>query len=538
MRTALLLLATLPALAAADQPAPRPNPTQQAELAAQYLAVQRDEETARNTRFASAYAVEDPADRVGLRRFSCWWLNQMSREQLPALLTEVRGSEGTLYAFDLRDFGWVPEAWATVARRDRVFVEGESEPLVPHRVARVLRAAIGATASTTGHVEAIVPLPWLVRETFETFRSPSYYDLLYGRERFGTGERREVEVEEQYTERVPVWNQYGQQRWEDVRKTRKVRKVQAVEGIKDFPRDKKDWDRFHGAADAQEFLKRQRIRTETGAVVAGMTEGKGGSLVARNNRLLLFLPTSIGIGLESFDADKAAGQQDYLEQSPDLAQGRIKFKAQELLYTLPNGGQAAGLFSFKGPRVEFADGTLAVGPDQTMGQVTGPAACFRCHAPDNGVIPPRNLVADLLGVGAELKTRDRNQARDFAGFYFGWERRLKGWQEPYAALLDATTREDQRDPASKSWTGAEAAKELVRWWHWYDAPVSPAQAARELGLAEADLKSLCSTVPLLVRDGRAKGGARAAQIVKGQAVPRPAWDEDLYPLLSVILGGK
>ncbi len=134
-----------------------------------------------------------------------WWLNQLSTEQAVARPALVSGSQGLLWQLDLRDYNWNARAWRVVARREPYF----REPWVSREAARLLRLRIGEEPRPdddgTAHVIGVVRADWLFRETIESARSDSYYDLLYAGKRFPDGK-----------------------------------------GAVDFPADEKDWNDFFG----------------------------------------------------------------------------------------------------------------------------------------------------------------------------------------------------------------------------------------------------------------------------------------------------
>lgn len=487
MRAALLALAMLAAalLPAAGPPDAPATPDAHAWLAAAHLRrVPAGERCF--VRYVSWLAV--PRDRVRAWQAVCvWWLNQLSTEQAVARPAAVPGSGGLLWSLDLRDYRWNARGWRQVARREPY----TREPWVDAGAARLLRLLAGeesrASADGTVPLVVLVRADWLFRETLESARSDSYYDLLFAARRFPDGK-------------------------------------EAV----DFPRDEGDWNDFFGIADAAAFLARQKLDVRVGAVVAGSRDDpKGGSIVARQNRVVVILPTPYGVALKTFDAKRTAGDTDYLEKVAEVAVGKIKFDAGELLASLPNGGQAGLLIDGAGKRLEFATGEFVhpKGPDTRNPDVRTMMGCVVCHAPDGGLIPPRDAFRELLREGVDLKIKDREAANRVKAFFLRWDAKVKGWQAPYLALVADCT----ADPVTgKGMTAVALVKECLSFRDWYDDPVSPAQAACELGHPQAETRAACAK----------SVKARLAQLAAGKSVPREAFERGAYREAALLLSAK
>lgn len=488
MARALLLLAVMVAAAclpAAGPPDAAPTPDAHAWLAVRHL--QRVPERDRCfVRYVSWLAV--PREKVRTWQSVCvWWLNQLSTEQAVARPAPVPGSGGLLWSLDLRDYRWNARGWRVVARREPY----TREPWVDAAAAKLLRALAGVEAepSADGTVPLVVLVraDWLFRETLESARSDSYYDLLFAARRFPDGK-------------------------------------EAV----DFPQNETDWNDFFGIKDAADFLARQKIDVRVGAVVAGSRDDpKGGSIVARQNRVVQILPTAYGVALKTFDAKRTAGDTDYLERVPEVAVGKIRFDAGELLASLPNGGQAGLLIDGAGKRLEFATGEFVhpKGPDGRNPDVRTMMGCVICHAPDGGLIPPKDAFKELLKGGVDLKIKDRETANRVKAYFLRWDSRVKGWQQPYLALVADST----ADPVTgRGLTPVVLVKEYMAFRDWYDDPVPPTQAARELGHPEPVVKGACSK----------SVKARLAQLAAGKPIPREAFERDAYREAALLLSAK
>jgi hypothetical protein len=119
------------------------------------------------------------------------WVHQLSFEQQVSLPREVPGSQGRLVWVDIRNYGWNRPAVQAVAEREPYF----QEPWVNHEHAEFLRRAAYARNSKKAlrkkvfHAQGVMRGDWFMRETGESDRSPSYYDLLFARFRFPKGQR-------------------------------------------------------------------------------------------------------------------------------------------------------------------------------------------------------------------------------------------------------------------------------------------------------------------------------------------------------------
>lgn len=505
---ALFLLGPASVARAAGPVVPPPSPDAHVKLALGHVALLPEADRP-YTRYLSFWAVPAPALR-DYRRLLSWWVHQLTFETAVSVPREVSGSDGRLVALDLRDYRWNADAWEAVATRDPY----TREPWVGFRAAEQLRRETGHRETRpardgTKPVLALVRADWLLRETLETGRSPAYYDLLFARQRFGDLSWRDG--------------------WRFARGT--ARASGFVD--RDFPRDEDDWNAAFGIDLVKAFARKTQIDLDFGAVAAGNRDDpQRGSIVALNNRLIVTLQGPFGGAMKTFDASETAGDKDYSET---LIFANRKFRrgqgaravndGGELLAYLPNGGQAGLLINAVGKRVEVAATNLA---NDTADRRPNPGvrnygSCITCHGGAGGFIVPRDLIQEGLEAGIDRKFRDREQRNRVRGFFLGWQKRVKAYQEPYEDLIART---------AEGWTGADVAAAVLDVRHDYDDPVGPEQATRELGVAEPVLKWLA------VRVG-GKGGSgrnqRAQSLVQGSLVPRVAFEKDLYPQLGLLL---
>lgn len=421
-----------------------------------------------------------------------FWLPSMSRESGVEFAREVPGSDGLLWVLDIRDFGWNEGSRRAVALREPYF----REPWVGHEAAEALRHEIGAIVDNkTYHVEGVVRADWLFRETAETDRSQSYYDLLYTRERFG--KREWWSGDSQYKR---GWYFKG-----------------ANEGGKvdaNFPRNERDLEKLLGVDVIADLLRKNYLGQEHGAVVE-----EGASIVARQNRLIWRIPGLTGAYYKTFDVLKGDGRRDYVERNPelpeDVAANRMVFDAGEIIFVLPNKAQGYLLINQKGDRIESADNKAAIdSTDPRDRRVRTPGSCVGCHG--QGINTPENIVEANLRGGLDTKFYEKAKARDTRAFYLGWERKLKGDQDNYTEYVKATC-------GRKSEANATA---FLQARNAYDAPVDLKQACAETGLTEQQLRYIGQKTP----------HARLLMLLRGRTIPRAVWEADTYRetmLLSV-----
>ncbi len=442
-----------------------------------------------HTRFFSFYHYDSKSVPVRVQVLQ-WWSNQMSFDPAIAKIVEVQKSSGRLWAIDLRDVRWNAASFSAVARREPYF----KEPWIATDVATTLRReiAVGQDKKTL-HVEAIVRADWFFRDTIEGDRSQSYYDLLYSKQRFGEVMNHKGGV---YNGSVLAPGQYA---------------VGSVDP--DFPKDEASFDKVFGVDKITQIFRESEIDLRNGAVVAGSTDDPvRGSMVARHNRLLEFKDGPFGPAFTSYDAEATADDTDYLEKSGDVViKGKsIKFAAKEILYGLPNGGQAALLVNKDAKRIETADNKVATDIDPKDRRVRNPGSCVICHGASHGFIVPRDLVKELLENQVDAKFRDRKDRNAYVAFFLNWESKIEGWQRRYKTLVEKGT----ELPRVKSLTSKDLTKSFEEWRREYDLPVTLEMAVAELACPKDLL------VAILAKSPR----SRLAGLVRGIPIPRSAWE--------------
>jgi hypothetical protein len=389
------------------------------------------------------------------------------------------------------------------------------EPFIPHELAEYARELIAVKANPkTFNLDLIVRADWLFRDSAESARSDTYFDLLFAKQRFPKGE---VTWE---TKTITVQHPGGAYVYPDDTKrvipnvepgkyTVELRfKNKDVAKAVNFPKNEQDWLNAVGAAQALDFLKKAQLNGKFAAVV-----DEGNSIVANNDRLIETIRTSFGRMHKTFDVTKTAGQRDFANQlDKDFV-----FDASELIASLPNGGQAYLLTDSKGNIVATADPAVAKDSSSKGDiRVRTPGSCVVCHAA--GWIDPPNLIKSFGEMGIDILVKNnKKRANEIRDVFTGWEEEIKGFQVGYLSFLSRTS----------GFAPAQNSALFLGFRDWYDRPVTAQQAAMECGLPLEQF--------LLIASGAALQGTtlspsvRALMLVQGAAIPRSVWEEDEYP---------
>jgi hypothetical protein len=509
-------------------------------------------------RYFSFYDLDDISELRRHVKLDNWWNNQMSFDEYFHLLKPVRGTGLKLFAFDLRDYRWNSPAWYAVASRDPRF----RQPWVYFREAEALRREAGyygvkPAEDGTTPVVVVVSGMWFLRDTLETNRSTSYYDLLFAERRFQVDAEKTYEFKFVSVKREP-WpggvdpedGEFYPKGTYTVRTThyRTVKDWKAYE-FSDFPKDEKDLEKAVGVDVVRAFARREQIDVDSGALVAGgRDDPQNGSIVALQNRLVVVLDGPLGPYAKTFDVTRTAGLKDY-SQSLLFAGKRFRrgegakavADAGEILFYLRNGGQGGILINGEGKRVEVAGANVA---NDTSDRRLNPGvrtyeSCLTCHSGSGGFIPPDDLYKKWKVAGIKLRFDTPEQRNRVEGFFRGLDKRMKSAQERYQDLVADTTQPFGDEPkGTKAWNGADVAAEVLRFRDRYDDPVDAKQAAREMGIPEPALKWLAVRAGVEAPDEKGvvvQRNQRAQELVQGLSVPRSAWDDDCTRQMGLLL---
>jgi hypothetical protein len=470
----LLLVSSISYLALAGPSVERivHSPQGHAEVALGFLsALQKiDAEEAENTRFLSFYNLNKDKNREKYVKISDFWNNNLHFQSDTTKMKAVPGTNNTLFAIDLRDFGWSPAAFSAVANREPYFREpfvntGTAESL--REIAHLKQQKPDKKFLDTPHIELIVRADWFFRETMESDRSPSYYDLLYSRQRF------------------PEKGHFV-----------------------DFPQNEAAVERLLGIDKVRKFIDDSKIDVRHGAVVEGAE--KGVSLVARQNRLIERLVGFIGSYYKTYDVKETTGNRDFAE----TLHKDFEFDAGEILFDLPAGGMGTLLVDSKGTILETADNRFATDQSDLRydSRVRTATSCFICH--ESKYIMPENLVEDLGKSGIDIKFKKKKDAIDARAFFLGWTKKLKNEQDLAQEFIAKTS----------GFKPGENARIFKQWRDQYDGPVNFETVLQETGIPEATLKIICSKSPK----------ARVLMLLRGKSIPRKTFEIDVYRQIMLL----
>jgi hypothetical protein len=437
-------------------------------------------------RYLSLYAIP-VADRPAFLQALAFWLNSLSdrRPIVPVpVVADPETGEPALVRLNLFDFEW------DVGSRKK-------------RIAQL--RALGVKFAK-GDVSCD---PW---------------DVLAGRDPYFEANRI-VTKYRTVTATRPQWNGY---QWVNVTTTQKVPYAELVRGWIDpdvFDQVNKyactrkavlraDWflvqtslDRPLGAysdflllptkeADLYKTLlideKNQRLQALTvgGAVKAGV------SFVANNPREIELLRGALGDFWRTYDFDdrNVADKEKAAVRNPRRTfRGTVRHDGREVIWELPNGLHAYGLFNGAGVQVGEVPPTIAQDrrPVAEVGRspeavVRNAWKCVSCHGPSSGLIPFKDVITtQILAPNSGLlayskdKVAAEREKRKLENYY----------QENYRPRMDVG-RESYGQAVAKVNGLASAANSAnyVKWFELYQySTVDRAQAAREFGVPAADL---------------------------------------------------
>jgi hypothetical protein len=438
----------------------------------------------KSIRYLSFYSI--PQEQLQRFRKVMWfWLNNLSFSPDVAIPEEVPESDGRLFYFYLEDYGWNIASWQRVARREPYF----REPFIENKHTEYVRRVLDLKQdSQTLHAESIVRADWLFRETVESDRSQSYYDLLFSSQRF-PGRDPYFVGDKEYP---PGW----------------YRKPGSPDFV-DFPKNEKEWQTAFGVDVIDKFVKTLKFEAKNGAVVAGhLDDPEKGSFVAQNNRLLERVRSVFGAYWKTYDVNETSGEHDFSENF----KSRPKV-AGELITNLPNGGQAYLLINGEQNRIDVADNRNANDRMDTRDlRVRTPGSCVICH--ESGIIKPRNKFEEDRLAGIQLRFKDKADERNVMAFFMNWGYKISDDQNTYSKLVSRTS----------GFKPPENAAAFKQFRDYYDYPIDAETAAREMGVP----------VEVMKLASRKSPKTRPLELLRGQKIPRRTWEVDIYRELQLL----
>jgi hypothetical protein len=503
-------------------------------------------------RFVSLYNSTAPLLR-DFQLLNNWWVNQVSFNPNSEPLKVVPGTGGRLLWLDFRQYNWNCAAVRAVFERELYI----AEPWVNHADAEYLRKALHAPLSKEAlkgrqiqgpgavpyHADiypsgTVVSLQFL-RDLFETDRAANYYDLLFASYRFVP--RHKVRRVKRYRYIDHPGGLYTSASGRKYRRKkgryrrRYYEEVPCDDDFKfvDFPRNEGDLERALGVDKVRRLMREKKIDLDWGAVVSGGKDNpRRGSIVALQNRLLVYLFGPVGAYLETYDVDKTVGPKDFRESlifsgkpfRPGEGARGVR-DAGEILFYLPNGGQAGILINGRGDRIEeaankFARHSVDIEPDA---RVLTYGRCVECHAPGGGYVAPEDDFNRGILKGVDALFKEQGQRDRVKQFFRTYRKKLDGATGTYLEQLQELTK-DPTDDRDKGWDGAYLVRVQQRFRKWYDNSVGIEDAARDVGVPVRELKRVLAKVKL----------GRAGDLLKGIRCPRVTWERDLLPNVQLL----
>lgn len=257
--------------------------------------------------------------------------------------------------------------------------------------------------------------------------------------------------------------------------------------------------------------------------------------VSQQNRQIVALGAASGrtwITLDTFT------EQDRGVSKRNLRDGEMAHDAEELYSFLPNGLWVTFLANAKGEAQESApdkigadDSTLRVGRD---GRIHANLSCIRCHGVDREFLKPVNDWArrTFRSTGVlRLQDPDKKVVLELESQYLRDMDRLLARDR--AEYMDAVREVTASKLHPKGLTAGRLTRIYGEVWNRYvEAPVTAADAARELGVSTAVFRDA------VFRYAKARGGGDLllTSYIDNQPLTRLEW-EDSYSLAATVALG-
>ncbi len=253
----------------------------------------------------------------------------------------------------------------------------------------------------------------------------------------------------------------------------------------------------------QEFLKSlgvdaetiDRLRANAGAnlIVSGVTQ---------KPRRVIWSQGPLGGVYETLDVQQVDAQRDPIRRPLSVGGVNLKFDAGEWFAAAPNGLWRTALYDAQGNRQDSVPDRIAkdTSDPSADGIVVPMISCIRCHT-ESGLRPFRDDQSRLLSTGrVDLRSSDPSVVQRIAEFYD--EPRLQRQME-----FDRQTYDLAVSRATSGMKPEELAAALARMVRVFAyIPITPNQAARELGVDPAELRNALAPshdpILLLLLEGR------------------------------------
>lgn len=402
---------------------------------------------------------------TGATLFGC---NSAARSPMTAQPRAVPNTDQRIFWIDLAWYNWTPEAWEAISGEDPYF----REPIIPSNSV----ALVYLKAQTRAN--AVVRAGWWLWYTFD---SSEFLDA---------GQLRNEN------------SFYDKLVYSDVEFVRDGKKVRGV-GPKTAAEFEQAW--------FVDFTRLKDFPTDRGAMV-----DTGFSRVAYNNRILWRVRGSAGTYWRTFDVQRTAGDQDFVETPFPK-----KFDAGEHIFQDERGAQFYLLSDGNGAALDFANPFIVKGDPASSPHndvLVTSRSCIHCH--DSGILSFRNEHPRLRDAGVELKALGLSRAQRFEQFFL------------QDAKLQRLVRQDQDNYAEfvrdcNGLTTQENLQGFIRARSWYGQPVGLQQAARELGCVPQELADALGHL--------ATKGRLGQLALTGQPIPRATWERGGYAEAGLLL---
>lgn len=379
-------------LAGGRKPLARQSPGQSVSLAARALAGM-PKETWPYVRFLSAYHVTDEEDLKSLWKATTFALNSLSRRRSIKSPLLVPGTDGRLAWFDYRWYDIPPEAL------DNLAAKGSGAVPVPQPFFHATIVKLQAAEETV-----------VVEEPYQYVQN----GILYQGTRQVTRTQKAANGGKKAVQEFGPWLPA-----EDVALLAK-----GTETL--YPVFRADWfvaysliePRYHellGLDDTEASFRKLALLDEKNKEKIELRGSSDTRLVALNNRILIRWTTVSGLPAgyfwESNDFETSIDGEDVLA---DLFP---KANAKEVIFTLPNGLQAYGVFA-NGVRADKAAASVAIDSETRHQdkQVWSARNCITCHS--QGMRDFANLIKKLPQGRIALQVADPKKAVKVEDIYF------------------------------------------------------------------------------------------------------------------------
>lgn len=258
----------------------------------------------------------------------------------------------------------------------------------------------------------------------------------------------------------------------------------------------------------------------------GLVETKSG--VARHlRRYIQFVPALTTYDSTTYDTDSLSGKDPLefalLKDFPFAASEHI-FGVPKVWYSQRDGRRVGGrgamsvfaLSNNKGELQKAAPTNIVVDHTQTRQdpQIRYPVSCLSCHRNAFNA-PSSNGLKNLFNKGVELYAKTSGDQEAIERFHLTDEAdEIASANKKYAGAVKAAT-------------GMEPEKAIANYLacvNEYDADLTPAKAATEVGMGENEFKAMIAS--------QKNPGANLSGLAAGESIPRESWEGEFKKVLG------